>query len=163
MSGSGKSVLAERAARRIGGDWVDLDAHFHLPGWERRPPEEFEAIIEHLTQEPRWTVSGGWAEGEHGFTARLTEDVWLDYPYPLVLARLALRTAHRVRSGEAVCNGNFETLATTFSRESPLLHSFRTYRKRREAARTALRTALRPVTILRHPREAELWLDRLPR
>ena len=47
--GSGKSTLAKRIATKLEIRHIELDELFHLPGWNQRSKEEFEALLEEAT------------------------------------------------------------------------------------------------------------------
>src|SRR5690349_1666603 len=71
-----------------------MDSLYHGPGWVPRP--SFEADVDALLAE------------------RADLFVWLDLPYPLVLARVVRRTVRRRLRREELWNGNQEGPLHTF-------------------------------------------------
>ena len=52
VTGSGKSLLAERLANKLGLDFIDLDALYWKPGWVVSGDEDFHARVEAATRTP---------------------------------------------------------------------------------------------------------------
>jgi hypothetical protein len=90
-TGSGKSILAQRLATRLGAEYVELGALFWDAHWAQAAPEVFRARVARATAGPRADTI-----------------VWLDYAFPLVLRRLTARTVRRAITGEVLWNGNRE-------------------------------------------------------
>lgn len=64
--------------------------------------------------------------------------VALDYPRWLSLARLLRRTWRRVRDSQPVCNGNIETWAQVFGRDSIIVWHFTSFARKRARIRARL-------------------------
>jgi hypothetical protein len=91
--------------------------------------------------------------------------VWLDYPLPLVMWRQFRRAGKRVFLREECCNGNYENLRRTFSRDSAWYWALTTYQRRREQTLELLALseyAHLEVVHFTTPREAQRWLRGLP-
>jgi adenylate kinase family enzyme len=52
-SGSGKSTLAPELARRLGLNYIELDALHHGPNWSEPTAEEFQARVRHKRRWPK--------------------------------------------------------------------------------------------------------------
>ncbi len=160
-SGSGKSTLARQLADKLGISCVDLDELNWLPNWQSVPEAEFFASVERALQSPSWVVAGNYTKAHTLILPHVDTLVWLDYPFLFVLGRQLKRTWRRVVRRESCCNGNFETLALTFSRDSVVLWLLRTHHKRRRSGWNTKRRARQlGMTCLhfRHPAQCAQWL-----
>ena len=91
--------------------------------------------------------------------------IWLDYPLPLILWRLARRTVQRVARGTVLWNGNRERLAHQLNRDSLFLWALKTHSRHRRdyPALLALPEHAHLQWVrLRSPRAAEAWLAQVP-
>lgn len=96
-AGSGKSTLAARLAERLDARHVELDALFHLPDWEPRPPDEFRLLVdERVPVDGRWVVDGNYSAVRDIVWGRADTVVWLDPPRSTVMRQLGWRTCRRV-------------------------------------------------------------------
>lgn len=95
-SGSGKTTLPRALATRISAPVVDMDAHFHGPGWSRPSAEAFRSGLLPLLAGERWTIDG-LAENQVGRAVidRVDLVVWLDLPPWVWLPRLLRRSTSR--------------------------------------------------------------------
>jgi adenylate kinase family enzyme len=163
-TGSGKSTLAERLAARLGGAYVELDALFWGPHWTAAAPDVFRERVERATAGVCWVVAGNYNAVSDLLWPKADTVVWLDYPFSLVLRRLAVRTVRRAITREVLWNGNQEffldhcRLWSEKSLFNWLLKTYWTYR--REFPRLFAQPAHAHLRIarLRRPREAEAWL-----
>jgi adenylate kinase family enzyme len=164
-TGSGKSVLAERLAPLLAAEHVELDSLFWTEGWRPVLPELFRQRVEAATSGERWIVAGIYGQVRDLVWGRADTLVWLDYPLPLVLRRLALRTVKRVVTREDLWNtGNRESLARAVGKQSILRWALRTHHTNR--ARFAAdvadpRYAHLQVHRFEAPRALDRWVDRL--
>jgi adenylate kinase family enzyme len=161
-TGSGKSWLAERLARREGLRLIELDALFWGPDWQGAPDELFRHRVERETQDDGWVVVGNYS-GVRDLTWRVADTlIWIDLPLGLVMWRLLRRTIRRAITQEDLWGtGNRETLGNAFfSRQSILLYALKTHRRNR--ARFAVECQFlgkdKTVVRLRTPREVEAFL-----
>jgi adenylate kinase family enzyme len=166
-TGAGKSTLALRLAAAIGVPYVELDALFWGPNWTPTPPEDFRARVAAATATPAWIVAGNYGAIRDLLWPRADTIVWLDYSFPLVLARLTARTLRRGVTGEVLWNGNREKLwwhAMLWSERSLynwLFATFWRYRRELPALFREPAHAHARVVHLRTPRAAREWLDRV--
>lgn len=165
-SGSGKSTLGRALAERLGIPRVELDEHWHLPGWQQRTVEEFRARVSEAVAGDAWVVDGNYSKVKDIVTDRADTLVWLDYPFALNFWRIVRRTLLRARRGEIVCNGNREDVFKSFfTRDSVIWWMITTHRKNHRLCTEFMTdpglTHLERIH-LRHPRETEAWLQTLP-
>jgi adenylate kinase family enzyme len=166
-TGSGKSTLAERLAARLGGAYVELDALHWEPHWTEAAPDVFRERVERATAGARWVVAGNYGRVRDLVWPRADTVVWLDYPFPLVLSRLIVRTVRRAVTREVLWNGNREYVwdhCRLWSEKSLFNWLFKTYwAYRREFPRLFALPAHAHLRIarLRRPREADAWLARI--
>lgn len=165
-SGSGKSTLARQLANKIGASCVDLDELSWRPNWQETPEDEFVESLERALNAPSWIIAGNYTRIQSRFMPRADTIIWLDYSFLFVLWRQIKRTTRRVVRHEPCCNGNFETLTLTFSRESVVLWLLKTYARRRRSGwdtkRLARRRGVR-VFHFRHHRNCQKWLETVTR
>lgn len=167
-TGSGKSTLAERLAAPLGVPYVELDALYWDADWTEAPPDVFRARVDAATAGPAWVVAGNYGGVRDLLWARAEAVVWLDYPFPLVLGRLTVRTFRRALTGEVLWNGNRESLWDHFQLWSEkslfnwLARTYWRYRRELPALFAEPAHAHLEVVRLRSPREAEAWLAAAP-
>jgi len=167
VTGSGKTTLAGRLAGRWDLRHVEIDALFHGPDWEPRP--EFLDDVRAFAATNHWVTE--WQYTSKGtdeiMTPRAQLAIWLDYPWPVVRARLLRRTLVRSILRTRMYNGNVEKplwrlVATRDPYENILAWQTRT--RHFWAERMPQKQAQFPeltIVRLRHPRETERWLQSL--
>jgi hypothetical protein len=68
----------------------------------------------------------------------------------------------RMIDKKPICNGNFETLRNTLSKDSILVWHFKSFKRKRDRIRTWAAAESGPrVVVLRSARETEQWLQTL--
>ena len=126
------------------------------------PRQAFRARVTEVLAAPAWVVDGNYQSVRDLVWPAATTLVWLDYPLPLVMWRLAARTLRRIISREELWNGNRERLRDNlFSRDSIFLWALTSYpRHRREYPVELARPEYAHLAVvrLRRPRETERWL-----
>ncbi len=127
-TGSGKTTLAQQLATQLGLEQIELDAIAWGPNWTMCPPEEFGAKVEGRTRAPRWVTDGNYREVRSYVWGRADTVIWLDYPLPLVLWRITVRTLYRAATRELLWGNNVERLNGLFGRDSLLLYAIKTHR-----------------------------------
>ena len=160
-SGAGKSTLARRIAEAAGLPYVEIDALFHGPGWTPRP--SFAAEVEAFTSQPGWVTEWQYESVRDLLAARAHVLVFLDYPRPLVMRRVIVRTLRRRLLREELWNGNREgpLRGILTDPEHIIRWAWTTHASRAGLVEAAERRhpALEIVR-LRHPRDADAWLRR---
>jgi adenylate kinase family enzyme len=116
VSCSGKTTLGGILARRLDLPYIKLDALHHGPNWTEASAGELQAaVLATLEQCPDgWVVDGNY-EGKIGdlVAERADTVIWLDPSLPVILSRLARRTAGRIIRRTELWNGNRETIRNT--------------------------------------------------
>lgn len=140
-TGSGKSWLAERLARRHGLRLIEIDALNWGPNWQPAPLELLRHRVEREIRDGDWIVVGNYGSVSD-LTWRAADTlIWLDLPLRLVIWRLFWRTLRRSVTKENLWGtGNTESLGRSFfTRQSILLYALKTHRgnRRRFAIDTA--------------------------
>ena len=132
-TGSGKSTLAHQLAKKLELTYIDLDDLHHLPRWKERSKEDFRRLLIEATRAERWVVAGNYTSKSHDITLPQADTfIWLDMPFWPNFWLLLKRTFRRAYTGEAICNGNKETIGKQFfSKDSILVWFFKTWRKNR--------------------------------
>ncbi len=129
-TGSGKSTLAAALAERLELPFVELDALFWLAGWVEPDDETFGAKVAEATAGDRWVVAGSYRRvSERVVWPRAETMVWLDFPLPLVLRRLLVRSWRRWRKKELLWGTSF--WSQFYRRSALLLFAIRTHRSTR--------------------------------
>jgi adenylate kinase family enzyme len=162
---SGKTTLAARLAHRLGVRHVELDALNWQPNWTQTPTDVFRACVADALSTDAWVVDGNYRKVRDIVWTRADTIIWLDYPLPVILARLFKRTLRRVVTREELWNGNRETLrGALLSRDSLLLWALKTHRRRRrETPMWLTRPEYQHLTLihLTSPRAADRWLAQI--
>jgi adenylate kinase family enzyme len=167
-SGNGKTTVGRTVAERLGVPFAELDAFVHGPGWKQATDEELRAKLEAFLASARdgWVVDGNYGSKLGDLVVeRADTAVWLDQPLPLLLRRLARRTAGRIRRREELWNGNRETIRNAvFARDNLFVWTIRSHRRmRREYPERFAQPHLGHVEFvrLRSPDEVNEWLGSL--
>lgn len=161
-SGSGKSTLARGLSEKLDANCVDLDEFYWRANWQGAPENEFIASVERALSGPTWVVAGNYTRIQARFVPLADTVIWLDYPLAVVLWRQVRRTLRRMWTQEPCCNGNFETLSRTLSRDSVQLWLWRTFNRRRRSGWNFKRRARLSGTRFvhfRHPAQCGKWLE----
>jgi len=160
-TGSGKTRLALALVQRLAVPHIELDALFWGPGWQAAARDVFRARVAAAVAGPAWVADGNAHLARDIIWGRATAVVWLDYALPLVLWRLAKRTARRALTEEELWNGNRQRLRDLFGHNSVLLWVLQShFRHRREYPAELARPEYKHLAVvrLRSPRETERWL-----
>jgi adenylate kinase family enzyme len=165
VTGSGKSMLAERLARKLGLDFIELDAIYWKPDWVGSSNDEFRDKVEKAIQAPGWAVAGNYSVTRDIVWQRAEAIVWLDYPFFLVLDRLLRRIWIRWRTKELLWGTNYESLwvhCKLWSKDSLINWLFKTYwrRKRQYPFLMALpQYAHLKAFRFKTPRQTDAWIE----
>ena len=163
-TGTGKSTLAAELARRLGVDYLELDAFYWEPNWIVAPLEVFRERVEAATCGEGWVTDGNYRAVRDIVWARAEAVVWLDYGFWVTLGRLLRRTWGRIFTQEELWNGNRENIwsqAKIWSQDSLIHWFFKSYwRRKREVPPWFEMPEYAHLTVIhfRFPRETEEWL-----
>ncbi len=162
-SGSGKTTFAHQLARWLDVPHVELDAIYWGPNWTPLPIDAFRVRVEEALNGDAWTADGNYSKVRDIVWGRADTVVWLDYPLPLVMARVIKRTCYRTLTREELWSGNRERfLEAFFGRDSIVLWALSTYNRRRREYPTLFgrpEYAHLKVIRLQSSRAARKWLD----
>jgi adenylate kinase family enzyme len=167
VTGSGKSLLAEKLASRFNLDFIELDALYWKPGWVESNAEEFRASVEAVTRSPAWVLAGNYGKVRDIVWLRAQALVWLDYPFLVVLWRLWSRTWRRYRTKERLWGTNYEKLFPQFkiwSKESLFNWLVQSYgRHKRQYPQFLARPEYSHLVVYHFKRsgDTEKWLNQL--
>jgi adenylate kinase family enzyme len=161
-SGSGKTTLARTLAARLGLRHVELDALFWGPNWTKSPEDQMRARVTQALSGERWVIDGNYSTARDLISPRADTLIWLDYPLPLILARLARCTLRRLVMHETMWAGNRERMRRTLSRDSIMLWALQSHPRHKRLYPALLAdpqyvhlTAIR----LHTPRSMKRWLE----
>lgn len=163
-AGSGKTTVATELATISGLPHIELDAHRYERDWREVPVEAFHSAVESITVTDCWIIDGNYAAVRELTWNRAQLVVWLDYPLPVVLRQLVVRTLRRLVARTSANDPNPERIGRLLGRQSILLWALRSHSPLRQEYEIAASTP-RPghARILRHRSTAETkaWLDLL--
>lgn len=164
---SGKSTLAEKIAKRFDLRFIELDALHWEPNWQDAPLEVFRERVRAATQAEQWIVAGNYRVVRDLVWTKAEAVIWLDYPFFLVLRQLTYRTFKRWWTQELLWGTNREPFWVHFklwSKDSLFHWLFATYwRRKREIPQLLSLPEHRHLKLIhfKHPREVDVWLERL--
>ena len=163
VSGSGKTTMAGALARHLGVPHIELDAHFHRPGWTSAPDDEFAASVAAALAAAgdRWVVDGNYTRIRDVTWARATTFVWLDFRRGVATWRAVRRTYQRLVRRTVLWHGNRERVRNLFDSAHPIWWSWHRHGTARSGYEDAVadpRWAHVEVIRLRSPKEAREWL-----
>ncbi len=161
---SGKSTLASQLAKKIGADFIELDALHWEPNWVEAPDDVLRQRVEKATSAKSWVVAGNYSVVRDFIWKRAEMIIWLDYPFHIVFWRMLTRTIRRSVFQEELWNGNRENFWThlkLWSEESLFHWLFKTYwRRKREYPKLFLLPEFSHLKIIHHknPAETKIWI-----
>jgi adenylate kinase family enzyme len=167
-SGSGKTTFAGVLAARLGVRHIDLDAINWQADWKDlnvHDPGEFRRRVAEAAAEDAWVSCGNYSKVRPILFGRATHLVWLDYPRPLVMARVLKRSLVRAWTQDELWpgTGNREQFSRWLDAEHPIRWAWDTYadRKARYGAMMA-DPALAHIERMRvtRPWEAQALIER---
>ena len=165
ISGSGKSTLAQSLAMRLNAVHIELDAIHHQPQWSAISDADFIAALEPRLSADSWVVDGNYSQVTDFILERADTVILLDYPRPLVMWRVIIRTLRRGITRQELWNGNRESLRNLLSRNPEtniVLWAWTMHNRRHQRnleIERVMRAAGRKVHRFEHPRDTRVWLD----
>ena len=166
ISGSGKTTLAGKVAAKLRIPHVEIDAAFHLEGWEPNP--NFLVDLAARLDTADWVCDGNYRPAEELVRGSADVIVCFDLPRHLVMRQVIARTIRRAATREVLWNGNREP-RTNFYKWNPEENIIRWtwvyHGHRRQKMLESERTGAwdhADVVWLRSHAEADAWLDSLP-
>jgi adenylate kinase family enzyme len=164
---SGKSTLAGQLAKKIGANFIELDALHWEPNWVEAPNEVFRERVQTAIKSANWVVAGNYHIVRDIVWSRAEAIIWLDYPFHIVFWRLLTRTIRRVAKREKLFAGNVERgwmHLKLWSEESLFHWLFKTYWRRKQEYPLLFELpeiAHLKVIHFKHPKETEEWLEQV--
>jgi hypothetical protein len=167
VTGSGKSILAERLAQKLDLEYIELDALYWKPGWVETDREEFRQKVAQATSAPAWALAGNYSFARDLIWPRAEALVWLDYSFLLVFSRLIRRTLRRWLTQEPLWGTNTERLwpqLKIWSKDSLFfwqVHSFRKHKRLYPQLIASSGYSHLKVFHFKKPGETDTWLESL--
>jgi adenylate kinase family enzyme len=162
VTGSGKTTYAAGLAGTTGLPWHEADALTWEPGWVSVPVEEQRRRIAAIAAAERWILDTAYGHWRDLVVPRAELVVALDYSRALTFARLLRRTIVRSIDKKPICNGNVESLAHAFTRDSILWWHVTSFGRKRARIAQWCEDPLGPAVVrFRRPGDARRWLDAL--
>lgn len=160
VTGSGKTTLARTLATATGLPWHSADDEIGwLPSWRERSIDEQRALATEIVDQPAWILDTAYGKWQDVVLRRVQLVVALDYPRHVSLRRLLSRTASRILTREAVCNGNVESIRLALSQDSILWWHFRSFERKRRRIAQMLADPDGPTVIrLSSPEHTRRWV-----
>lgn len=163
VSGSGKTTLAEKVAKKLKVKHLDKDDAYWLPGWIKRDTKEHDKIIDKFTKQDKWVISGNTSDLSSPIWKRCDAVIWLDYGILRCCYRSIIRTIRRVRDSEKCCGGNYESISRFFSKNSILIWSITSFRKRQKVYGEFFSRPDNKKQYIRleSPKDTESWFNKI--
>ena len=161
-TGSGKTTLARRIARRLSLPHVELDSLYWEANWQTATRADFRGRVLAATAGDAWVVDGNYSQSRDIAWPRATHLVWLDYGLARVMGRVLRRTVSRLLSQRELWNGNRESLRSILGRDSIILYAFTSHRRNRKRYSALLAgEEVKHLKVYRfkRPEEVSLWLQ----
>jgi adenylate kinase family enzyme len=159
-SGAGKTTFARKIATRLTLPHIELDAINWQAGWHdltRHDPPEFVRRVTEVIEAGYWVLDGNYGPVRDAVWRRATHLVWLDYPRPLIMARVIRRSLLRATLRTELWAGNRERWRHLGRPSHPIRWAWSTWdRRRRETEERLAQPEYANLVVLRlrHPREA---------
>ena len=133
-SGSGKTTFGRQLAEILGIPFIEIDAIFWGPNWS---PLEDAVLCSRLAEAldgDHWVLDGNYSRTTPVKWERVEVVIWIDFSFPRTLWQAVARAAQRLISKEELWpgTGNRETLQVLFSKESIVLWTITSYRRKRK-------------------------------
>lgn len=113
--GSGKSTMSVSLGGSTGLPVIHLDAVFWRPGWDRIPPDEWQAVTTDILARERWILDGNYGSTMARRVEAADTIIFLDMPRLLCLWRVILRRLrYRGRARPSLPEGCEEQLSFQF-------------------------------------------------
>ena len=162
--GSGKTTLASEISKLLATPHIELDSLHWESNWVEASDSAFRGRVNHSLLSDSWVVDGNYHLVRDIVWSRADTVVWLDYPFRIIMSRLARRTLRRVLTRQKLWNNNQERLRSVLGSDSVFLWALKTYRRRRRDYPLLFRKPENihlEVVHLRSPRETRDWLSSL--
>lgn len=166
-SGSGKSTFSQRLASVLDVPYVEMDALYWRENWTGVSDEDFfETLEDRLQATDGWVLDGNYSRTIPIKWRFADTVIWIDYRFSRTLYQAVKRALWRSWSKTEIWagTGNRESFAKLFSRNSIVLWTITTYRKRVADYEAIISSGDYPhieFVRLRSPRESEAFFNRI--
>lgn len=99
-NGSGKSVFSIKLGNKLNLQVIHLDSYFHLPGWGKRPNEEWLKLHDDFIKGDKWIIDGTYRKTLEKRINAADTIIFLDIPkwlafYRMINRRIIYRNSKR--------------------------------------------------------------------
>lgn len=140
-SGSGKTTFSKKLAEAASLPCIEMDSLFWGKNWTMKQEEEFFQAIREHTSGAAWILDGNYSRSISVKWERVQKVIWIDLPFLTTLSQAVKRALKRAFYQEEIWpgTGNRESFKMLFSRDSIVLWTIKTYRKKRMIYRTLMK------------------------
>lgn len=162
VTGSGKSVAAQKIADRLRLPCHLVDELTWQPGWTPVDPDEQRRRFDAIASADSWVLDSAYSTWLDVVLARAELIIGLDYPRWFSLQRLLRRTAARIVDKRPICNGNVETIRNALGRDAIVRWHFRSFTRKRARLQTwAAAQHGPPVLLFQRSAVLDAWIASL--
>lgn len=166
-SGSGKSRFSRQLAEALGYQYIEMDAIFWKPNWQKPTDEEFFSALESKLVSDTWVLDGNYNRTGPIKWPRVDTVIWIDYSFTRTIYQAVKRAFIRSVSRQELWqnSGNVESFKKSFlSKESIILWTLKTYKTNRARyQRLLVDPDYRHISFVRitNPKEAQVYIREL--
>ncbi|HDD54927.1 MAG TPA: adenylate kinase [Chloroflexi bacterium] len=133
-SGSGKTTFGRQLAEILNIPFIEMDAIFWGPNWKPLGDKVLFSRLAEALEGDRWVLDGNYSRTTPIKWQQVEVVLWLDFSFPRTLWQAVSRAIQRLISKEELWpgTGNRETLQMLFSKESIVLWTITSYRRKRK-------------------------------
>lgn len=133
-SGSGKTTFSRQLAEILHIPFIEMDAIFWGPDWSPLEDEDLYSRLAESLEGDKWVLDGNYTRTTAIKWERVEVVVWLDFCFPRTLSQAISRAVQRLLSNQEIWpgTGNRETLRKLFSKDSIVLWTITSYRRKRK-------------------------------
>ena len=132
-SGSGKTTFGKQLAEILDLPFIEMDALFWGPEWTPLADDLFNTQLVDALKEDKWILDGNYSRTMPIKMERVEVVIWLDFSYLRTIRQAIFRAIQRLFSRKELWpgTGNRESLRMLFSKDSIVLWTMTTYRRRK--------------------------------
>lgn len=165
-SGSGKTTFGRKLAELLEVPFIELDAIFWGPDWSSLEDEDLFSALGKALEGDSWVLDGGYSRTTPIKWSRVQAVIWLDFSFTRTVYQALTRALTRLVKKEELWpgTGNRETLGKLFSKDSIVLWTITSYRrKRRRLQEAMIAPQFQHIRFhrLKSPRQAEEFLSQV--
>jgi len=132
-SGSGKTTFGKKLAETLSIPFLEMDAIYWGPDWSHPEDQVFFTRLTKALEGDNWVLDGNYSRTMSFKWERVQAVIWLDFNFTRTLYQAVARAVPRLFSQEGLWpgTGNRESLKMLLSKDSIVLWTIKTYRRRR--------------------------------